>query len=320
MSGQFYTTTVVLLRSPVMKAVVTGSAGFIGRHLVDELIARGYRVTGVDRQSRSSGPRYEHVSIDLADHPVRSRMTEVTSDADLVFHLAGQPGVRGNGPGVDRMRERDNVVATRNLLSILPAHIPVVATSSSSVYGGSAAGIASREDDPLRPRGGYARSKVAMEQICEERRAAGCVVAVIRPFTVAGEGQRPDMAFSSWLYALRRGDPLRIFGSEARSRDITDVRDLVEGLIRAGERGVNETVNVGTGVSHRLIDMARTLLEVCGISGEIVCQPTSVDEVHRTLADTTRCRRVLGFVPSTDIAALLARQAAASAPLAMVGT
>lgn len=302
-----------------MKAVVTGSAGFIGSHLVERLIGRGYRVTGIDRQSRSDGASYEHMTIDLSDHPSRNDLADVVAGADLVFHLAAKPGVRDSGPAIDAMRQRDNVVATRNLLSVVPDATPVVATSSSSVYGGSPVGVGSREGDALRPKGGYARSKVAMERICEERRARGGLIASIRPFTVAGEGQRPDMAFSLWLDALQNGKPIHLLGSGNRSRDITDIRDAIEGLIRAGELGINETVNLGTGVGHRLIDMATTLLEVTGLDGDIVHRPVSGEEVDATLADTTRCRRLLGFVPVTDLADLLTRQVdAATAVPALV--
>lgn len=299
-----------------VKVVVSGSAGFIGTHLVDALIERGYRVTGIDRQARAAFPGYEHRSFDLAYDPARTGIAALMSDADLVFHLAARPGVRGSTPMIEGMRKRDNVLATRNLLDAMPLSATLVATSSSSVYGGSVGGTPSREDQPLRPRGGYARSKMAMEALCEARRVAGGVTAVVRPFTVAGEGQRADMAFSLWLDALRAGEPIRVFGSETRSRDITDVRDVVEGLIRAGERRVDGAVNLGTGRGHRLIDMAITLLEVSGLEGDIVGRPAVADEADETLADTARCRRLLGFVPQTDLHALLARQIDAALPRA----
>ena len=308
-----------------MKAVVSGAAGFIGSQLVDALVDRGYRVIGIDRQSRVPGAGDAHRALDLADDPKETGLADLVADADLVFHLAARPGVRGSGPLVERLRWRDNVVASRNLLAVVPVGTPVVATSSSSVYGGSLARhdgfVASKENDPLFPRGGYARSKLAMERICESHRARGGVVAVVRPFTVAGEGQRADMAFSIWLDALRRGRPLEIFGSATRSRDITDIRDVVEGIVRAGERRVNETVNLGTGVGHRLVDMARALMDVSGLDGDISVQQVDSGEVDATLADTTRCQRLLGFTPRTDLTALLERQIEASVPLpAMAAT
>ena len=301
----------VITVAPV-NVVVTGAAGFIGSHLVDEMLARGYTVTGVDRRWRSGPSGYRHRSIEMADESQLCALEGVVAEADMVFHLAARPGVRERGRHVEALRRRDNVVATRNLLKSAPLGTPIVATSSSSVYGGSLGGAPSREEDQLRPRGGYAWSKVAMELLCERRRAEGGLIAIVRPFTVAGEGQRPDMAFALWLDAVNRGEPIRLFGSDERTRDITDVRHVVEGLIRAGERRLNQTVNLGTGVSHRLIDMARALLDVSGLEGEILRQSAPADEVGSTLADTTRCRRLLGFVPRTDLHALIQRQVAAS--------
>lgn len=298
-----------------MKAVVTGSAGFIGGRLVDELVGRGYTVTGVDRRARPDSPDYRHRCMDLADDRQIDDLTRVAAGADVVFHVAARPGVRGRGPGFQRARQRDNIVATRNLLRVVPRVVPIVVTSSSSVYGGSLGGVASKEDDLLRPQGGYARSKVVVENLCERRRDKGGLIGVVRPFTVAGEGQRPDMAFALWLEALRQGGPVRLFGSDDRSRDITDVRHVVEGLIRAGERRLNQTVNLGTGVGHRLIDMARALIEVSGLEGRILRQPVTPDEVDTTLADTSRCQRLLGFLPQTDLHDLLRRQVDATLPL-----
>jgi nucleoside-diphosphate-sugar epimerase len=304
-----------------MNAVVTGSAGFIGGHLVDALIDRGYLVFGIDRESRFESSGYQHSVLDLACDPDRSGLSELVGAADVVFHLAARPGVRGAAPGLEAARRRDNVIAVRNLLSVTPSSIPVVATSSSAVYGGSSDGSGSREDQPLRPRGGYARSKVEMERLCQMHRAGGGVVAVVRPFTVAGELQRPDMAFSLWLEALWKREPIQILGSPNRSRDITDVREVVKGLITAGERRINETVNLGTGVTHRLVDMAQVLIEVTGRDAEIVVRPGSSEEVEVTVADTSRCSRLLGFVPRTDLPSLVARQVEAATPvLAMVAT
>ena len=124
--------------------------------------------------------------------------------ADAVLHLAGCPGVRDDTPDVGRRRARDNVAVTGRVLAAVPAHVPVVVASSSSVYGGSA-GAPSEERDAVSPRGGYARSKVAVEQLCARRAAAGGQVTVVRPFTVVGEGQRPDMAVSRWIAAAEAG-------------------------------------------------------------------------------------------------------------------
>jgi nucleoside-diphosphate-sugar epimerase len=252
---------------------------------------------------------------DLTEDPFETGVAQLVAQAEVVFHLAARSGVRADERSIDELRFRDNVVATRNLLSVTPLDTMVVATSSSSVYGGAAMlcgqAVPSKETDDLVPRGGYALSKVGMEKACERHRDRGGTIAVLRPFTVVGERQRPDMAFSIWMRALEASEPIEFLGSPERSRDLTDVRDVVEAIIRAAERRVVTTINVGTGVGHRLSDMARTLMEVTGMDAELIVSEARPEEAPVTLADPTRCAQALGFVPSTDLYGIVSRVVAA---------
>lgn len=290
-----------------MAVVVTGAAGFLGRALVADLAAAGTPVVAVDRRPLDEPPGVVAVRADLLDrHPA---VLAALRDADAVLHLAGRPGVRDAGPAAEAPRARDNVAATAAVLAAVPTGTPLVVTSSSSVYGG-AAGRPSREGDPVRPRGGYARSKVAVEALCAAR---GGAVAVLRPFTVAGEGQRPDMALARWIAAVRSGRPIEVLGSPGRTRDVTDVRDLVRAVRTAAERGITGTVNVGTGHPRPLADLAAAVCRALDAPAELVVRPAAAVEPAGTWADTTRCAAVLGFVPHTDLDALVARQVAAAA-------
>lgn len=295
-----------------MSVVVTGAAGFIGSRLVARLLRDGHRVVGIDRRAGMPAGALSLVG-DLSRPDALLR--EAIAGADAVFHLAGCPGVRDRAPDVAARRLRDNVLAGEQVLALTPPGVPVVVASSSSVYGGArhARGRdrACAEADALAPRGGYARSKAALEQRCARRAAAGGQVAVLRPFTVAGEGQRPDMALALWIDAARRGAPLRVLGSVERRRDVTDVRDVVEAFVRAAERGTTGVVNVGTGVGHRLIELADAVRAAVGADVPLVVEPASAVEPAVTLADTARCARALGFVPATDLTALVRRQALA---------
>jgi nucleoside-diphosphate-sugar epimerase len=288
-----------------MAVVVTGAAGFLGRALVAALAADGTAVVALDRRPPPDGPGVRALRGDLVGGD--PAVTSALRAADAVFHLAGRPGVRDTGPDADAARARDNVAATAAVLDAVPRGTPLVVTSSSSVYGG-AAGRPSREGDPLRPLGGYARSKVAVELLC-----AGRPVAVLRPFTVAGEGQRPDMALARWIAAVGAGRPIRVLGSPSRTRDVTDVRDLVRAVRLAAERGVSGPLNVGTGRPRTLADLAAAVCRVLGAPAELVVTPAAVVEPAATWADTTRLRRTLGFVPVTDLDELVARQVAAAA-------
>jgi nucleoside-diphosphate-sugar epimerase len=291
--------------------VVTGASGFIGSALVTHLGAAGVAVAGIDRRPPAADrPASRHVMADLAD-PLVPVVRQLLAGADAVVHLAGRAGVRDRTPGVDLARHRDNVLATRRVLGA--AGGPVLAASSSSVYGGSRDGRPCREDDALRPTGGYARSKAAAEDACRAARDDDVTVCVLRPFTVVGPGQRPDMALDHWIRAALARRPVEVFGGLHRSRDVTDVRAVVAAIAQlvdhaTSDRPLPDVVNLGTG--H-----ARTLAELLDAVGRAVDRPLDVrvtpaadDDPDHTLADTACCAATLGWVPTTDLDDVVAAQ------------
>jgi nucleoside-diphosphate-sugar epimerase len=189
--------------------------------------------------------------------------------------------------------------------------VPLVVMSSSSVYGGTA-GRPSAETDRLRPKGGYAVSKQLVERICHARLQAGGRVTIVRPFTVAGEGQRAGMALAQWISAARQGRPLRLLGSPARTRDVTDVRDAARALVELARLPFDGVVNLGTGVGRTLLELAQAVAAEFGVEVRTVLEPGHPAEVEHTLADTTRLVELIGWVPHTDLRRLVARQAAAA--------
>ncbi len=296
-----------------MTVVVTGSAGFVGRITVQALLDMGRPVVGIDRRTVPEPVAVAHQAGDFTalrgdlvdDHPT---VRHALATADAVIHLAGCPGVRDDRPDVAQRRHRDNVLATAAVLGIVPAATPVVVASSSSVYGGSVAGRPCAETDPLQPRGGYAESKRQAELLCRERLRTGGVVAFARMFTVAGEGQRPDMALARWIADARAGRPLHIYGSLERTRDITDVRDAARALVGLADGRACGPMNIGTGVGRPLRELVRATAEVLGVDVVTTVTRAHPDEVVDTLADTRQLRAAVGFVPTTDLTNLVRRQ------------
>ncbi|MFN2495000.1 MAG: NAD-dependent epimerase/dehydratase family protein [Pseudonocardiaceae bacterium] len=290
-----------------MVAVVTGAAGFIGSILLEALTQRG-PVVGIDRRPFPPPPGATAITADLldSDPDVRAALAH----ARVIYHLAGCPDVRDPRPDVAQHRYRDNVLATAAVLAAVPAQTPLLVISSSSVYGGTRKGKPSAETDPLRPRGGYAQSKLLVERLCQDRAHAGGQVSVLRPFTVAGEGQRPGMALARWIDAARSGRPLQLLGHPQRSRDITDVRDVVQVLLDLADRRVCGLFNVGTGVAHTLQELAEVVCAVVGVEVRTELAAPHPAEATHTLADTRALRRAIGWVPRTDLADLVSRQIA----------
>lgn len=290
-----------------MEVVVTGSAGFIGQHLVTLLRAQGHQVTGLDRcHSPDDAPRgllrcdLSAINDSGPDQTARTALRQ----ADAVVHLAGCPGVRDTAPDVGRRRYRDNVVALREVLAVVSPRVPVVVASSSSVYGGSLAGRPSAEDDALAPRGGYARSKVLAEALCHQ---VGPQVTVVRPFTVVGEGQRPDMALHRWVLAALAGEPLTVLGSLERTRDLTDVRDAARALADLVEVAPGGIVNLGSGQPVSLRHMVNAVADVTGCAPVVRLVTAGSEEVSDTLADTRRLVELTGRRPVTDLHDVLER-------------
>jgi nucleoside-diphosphate-sugar epimerase len=179
------------------------------------------------------------------------------------------------------------------------------------VYGGSD-GAACRESQPVRPRGGYAASKVEAERLCAVRTAAGGAVVAARLFTVAGEGQRPDMALSRWITDVAAGRPAQVYGSLERTRDITDVRDICAAMLALAEQRASGIVNIGTGTAHTLREMLAAVGTALGQAITVDLQPADDDDPAATLADPTRLLELTGMRPHTDLPWLVRRQAAAA--------
>jgi nucleoside-diphosphate-sugar epimerase len=287
--------------------VVTGSAGFIAGHVLAELTRRAHDVVGVDRLEAPDPFRRTLAWCQSSlDQPSDDAMS-LFRDADVVIHLAGCPGVRTTDTDIARRRHRDNVIATAVVLEQCAPDAALVIASSSSVYGRGRRGRASREDDRLHPLGGYATSKRTVERMASRR--AGTMV--VRPFSVIGEGQRPDMALAMWTDAIRAQQPVRILGSPSRTRDFTDVGDVARALVDLVEVNASGVVNVGSGRPQAIGDLLSAVEAACGLTARCQIEPRTSVEPDTTWADTRRLQSLIGWTPNTDLRAIAARFVAA---------
>jgi UDP-glucuronate 4-epimerase len=224
--------------------LVTGAAGFIGSHLCDELLSRGYAVRGVDaftdfydpevkhRNLRSAlkDPRFELVVTDVSGPTVAHLLDGV----DAVAHLAGEPGVSTSwGPDFTRYVDR-NVLVTHSLLEAVCSLgvRPFVLASSSSVYGAGTDAL--RATGEPRPTSPYGVSKLAGEALVGSYAYSYGLPAVsLRYFSVYGPRQRPDMAAHRFIESLLDGRPVTVFGDGSQVRDYTYVSDVVDATILA---------------------------------------------------------------------------------------
>jgi UDP-glucuronate 4-epimerase len=308
-----------------VSVVVTGVAGFIGSHLATRLLAQAEDVIGLDcltdyydvslkranLEALLGHPRFRFERLDLAHDELPTDI----ADASCVYHLAAQPGVRKSWGGAFATYVRNNIVATQRLLeAIRESRCRMVFASSSSVYG-DAERYPTAEDSPPQPISPYGVTKLCSEQlVMAYRRSAGLDARCVRYFTVYGPRQRPDMAFSRFIAAARRGDAVEVFGDGEQVRDFTFVADAVEATIRAGSvaDAGDAIFNVGGGSRVTVRSVLATLEEIFDRPIEIRELPAQPGDVRETGADLRRAASVLGWSPTVSLDEGLRAQVAAT--------
>ena len=229
---------------------------------------------------------------------------------DAVIHLAGLPGVRARH-ATSALRKA-NVLLTERLVRAASAHgVRFVLVSSSSVYG-NARELPTPEHAPMAPLNPYAESKVAAEAAVREH---GSDAVIVRPFTVYGPGQRPEMAFARWIDLLGAQRPLPWYAAPGTARDFTYVDDAAAGILAALRRGrAGQAYNLSGWCSVGLRTALGTLEAALGRRAALRPLLPSASEAHVTCGCPRKATEELGYAPRVDLATGIKRQLAAATP------
>jgi UDP-glucuronate 4-epimerase len=297
-------------------ALVTGGAGFIGSHLVDSLLADGWRVTVFDNFDPFYDPALKEENVRRhrthADYAlVRGDLRDAASlralengAYDVIVHLAARAGVR---PSIEDPigYQQVNVAGTQLMLE-LARRLNVrqfVFASSSSVYGVNPR-VPWREDDyVLQPISPYASTKVSGELLGHVYSYLyGIRFIALRFFTVYGPRQRPDLAIHKFARLMLAGAPIPMFGDGSTSRDYTYVDDVIRGVRGAigYTASAYEVINLGNTNTVTLTEMIAGLEEALGVDARIQRLPEQPGDVPRTWASVDKARSLLGYAPTTD--------------------
>jgi nucleoside-diphosphate-sugar epimerase len=303
------------------RVVVTGAAGFIGSHLCERLLAAGHEVVGIDSfsdyyergrkklnlEKARADDRFKLVELDLVDGDV----SRAIRGANVVFHLAGQPGVRPSwGDHFDRY-VKDNIVSTQRVLEAMREH-PVqrlVFASSSSVYG-DAEMFPTKESALPRPVSPYGMTKLAAEHLVfVYMRTFGIAATALRYFTVYGPRQRPDMAFHRFMQALVDEQEIEIYGDGEQTREFTYVSDAIEGTVKAASKDViGQVINLGGGSRVTVNRVLDTLEEISRLKSRRTYLPAAPGDPLHTGASINLAREKLGWEPRVSLREGLKRQ------------
>lgn len=315
--------------------LVTGSAGFIGFHLSNRLLAEGYYVTGLDNLNDYYDVNLKQARLDiLLKHPdfrfVKSSLSdkqavdEIFQEGkfDYVVHLAAQAGVRYSLQNPYAYLD-SNLHGFLNILEACRHNRPehLVYASTSSVYGANTKQPFSVHDNVDHPISLYAATKKANELMAHTYAALYNIPTTgLRFFTVYGPWGRPDMALFLFTKAILEGKPIDVYNYGRMKRDFTYIDDIVEGLVRllpripqpdknwsgmhpdpASSFAPYRLYNIGNNKPVELMRFIEVLEEKLGRKAEKNFLPIQDGDVPETYADVDDLMRDTGFKPSTSI-------------------
>lgn len=288
-----------------MKILVTGGAGFIGSNLCERLLNEGHTVLCVDNFITGS---IENIQA-FIDHPrftfLQHDVTQpFESDAEVIFHLASPASPVGylehpietilvNSVGTHRMLELARKNNARFLIS-----------STSEIYGDPLVHPQSEEYwgnvNSIGPRACYDESKRLGETlVMEYYRQYQTNVRIVRIFNTYGPNSALEdgRMIPNFITQALKNAPITIYGDGSKTRSITYVSDLIEGLMRAmfNPNTTGEVFNLGSSEEHTVLEYAQMIIRLCNSSSEILFETSRVDDPERRRANTTKAQHILGW-------------------------
>ncbi|MBI2625238.1 MAG: NAD-dependent epimerase/dehydratase family protein [Candidatus Nealsonbacteria bacterium] len=285
------------------KVIVTGGAGFIGSHLADALIERGFKVIIIDNLS---GGSKENINSKAEFHQLDLRNLEAIKPlfpgVDFVFHLAAKPRIPLSIQDPISANENNLNTTLNVLVAARDAGVKKVAYSSSSSVYGCQDVLPQREDMIPKPLNPYALQKYVGELYCRIfSDLYGLQTVSVRYFNVFGPRAPQEGAYATvvgiFLRKKENGEPLTITGDGTQKRDFTYVSDVVEGTILAALKPTigGEVINLGAGRNYSINQLAQM------IGGVTVNVPPRPGEIMESLADPSKANRLLGWKPKYNL-------------------
>ncbi|GAG62747.1 unnamed protein product [marine sediment metagenome] len=299
-----------------MRFLITGGAGFIGSHLVDELLSSGENVVVIDNfnlyydpeikwkniSNAQENPNFKLLEGDILD---KDLLNEIFSsfDIDILVHMAAQAGVRGSIKNPE-LYTKVNVLGTLNLLEMCKKYKikKMIFGSSSSIYGNGEVPFSenNKVDEPISP---YAATKKGAELLCYNYyHLYEIPITCLRFFTVYGPRQRPGMAIHKFTRLMNDNELIPIYGDGSSSRDYTYITDILDGIKSAIKKDLGfETINLGSSDPIKLLDLVNLIQEKMGKEAKLSFLPPQSGDVERTYADVSKAEKLLGYSPKVSI-------------------
>jgi dTDP-glucose 4,6-dehydratase len=292
------------------RALVTGAAGFIGSHLSEFLLDRGFSVVGMDNLLTGDVANIEHLSgrdFVFVKHDVTSYIN-LEGPVDWIFHFAS-PASPIDYLRVPIQTLKVGSLGTHNTLGLAKAKkARFLIASTSEVYGDPLV-HPQREDywgnvNPVGPRGVYDEAKRFAEAMTMAyHRVHGVETRIVRIFNTYGPRMRVEdgRAIPAFLSQALRNEDVTVFGDGSQTRSLCYVSDLVDGIVRLMASDVRDPVNIGNPHEMTIRELAEGIIAFTGSKSRVVLRPLPVDDPRVRQPDITRARTLLGWEPKVSL-------------------
>ncbi|MGD9904431.1 MAG: UDP-glucuronic acid decarboxylase family protein [Vicinamibacterales bacterium] len=292
------------------RVVITGAAGFIGSHLSDALLDRGYSVVGIDNLLTGDLANIAHIKnrdFEFIKHDVTNYIN-VDGPVDYVLHWAS-PASPIDYLELPIPTLKVGALGTHKALGLAKAKgAAFVIASTSEVYGDPLEHPQKEtywgNVNPVGPRGVYDEAKRFAEAMTMAyHRYHGIDAKIVRIFNTYGPRMRvkDGRAVPAFMSQALKNEDVTVFGDGSQTRSFCYVSDLVDGIIRLMLSTENEPVNIGNPAEMTIKQIAETIIEMTGSTSRIIYKPLPVDDPKVRRPDITRARTLLGWEPQVDL-------------------
>lgn len=292
------------------RVVVTGAAGFIGSHLTDTLLDRGFSVVGIDNLltgdlaniAHLSGRDFTFIKQDVTNY------INLDGPVDFVLHWAS-PASPIDYLNFPIPTLKVGALGTHNALGLaLAKQATFVIASTSEVYGDPLEHPQSESYwgnvNPIGPRGVYDEAKRFAEAMTTAyHRYHGLDAKIVRIFNTYGPRMRVNdgRAVPNFIRQALKNEDVTVYGQGDQTRSFCFITDLVDGIVRLMQADTNDPVNIGNPAEMSIEQIAREIIDAVGSSSQIIHQPLPVDDPKVRQPDITRARTLLKWEPKVSL-------------------
>ena len=294
-----------------MKILVTGGAGFIGKHLVKYLLDKDNTITIFDNFSNSEEKSLDHFiknGVKVVNGDIRNfeEILKETEEQEILIHLAAKISVSQSILNPSETFEV-NVDGTKNVLEACKKNNikKIIIASSAAVYGEGMYGMKLKENTKTDPVSPYGKSKLIMEQEIEKNilkyNKLDCVI--LRFFNIFGVGQTSEYAgvITKFVKRILSDKPLEVFGDGMQTRDFVSIHDIVESINAAIKNGKNGTYNIASGKAITINELAEFMMSLSGKNLEIRHISEKHGDIRSSEADISLAKNKIGYIPKLGL-------------------